>query len=275
MTDEVAWLAGLSPWPEDGFGLDRMKALLDLLGNPQLAYPGRPRRRHQRQVDCDGDDRAAAARRRAGRRDDLAARPLVGRADSARRRPGRSRGGARASPAGCGGGGRDPIRDDHGRRIDAFADAEVDVAVVEAGLGGRYDATNVLCSQVVLLTGVGLEHTDVLGETVEEIATEKLAVVHTDKMIVVLPDDTFVGLVPNKEVRFGGAARRPRPSSAIRSSQPSRSRSRAGSSSAKARFATARTIPTASAGWARISRPDYTICASILRTRTSTRCCAA
>src|SRR6185369_14961513 len=39
MRDDVDWLAGLSPWPEDGFGLDRMKALLAELGDPQLAYP--------------------------------------------------------------------------------------------------------------------------------------------------------------------------------------------------------------------------------------------
>jgi dihydrofolate synthase/folylpolyglutamate synthase len=89
--------------------------------------------------------------------------------------------------------------------LTAFAVASVDVAVVEAGLGGRYDATNVLCTRVVLLTSVGLEHTDVLGETVEEIATEKLAVVHSDKIIVVLSDDTFAALVPRNEVRFGGA----------------------------------------------------------------------
>ena len=83
----------------------------------------------------------------------------------------------------------------------AFADAEVDVAVVEAGLGGRFDATNVLRSRVVLLTNVGLDHTDVLGETVEEIATEKLAVVHTDDTVVILPDDTFRRFVPAREDR--------------------------------------------------------------------------
>ena len=55
----------------------------------------------------------------------------------------------------------------------AFAAAQVDVAVVEAGLGGRLDATNVLRSRVVLLTNVGLEHTDVLGETVEAIAARE------------------------------------------------------------------------------------------------------
>ena len=45
-----------------------------------------------------------------------------------------------------------------------FAEATVDAAVVEAGLGGRLDATNVLAAPVVVLTNVALEHTDVLGE---------------------------------------------------------------------------------------------------------------
>ena len=57
-----------------------------------------------------------------------------------------------------------------------FAARGVEVAVVEAGLGGRLDATNVLGAKVVLLTNVGLEHTDVLGATREAIAREKLAV---------------------------------------------------------------------------------------------------
>jgi dihydrofolate synthase/folylpolyglutamate synthase len=53
----------------------------------------------------------------------------------------------------------------------------VDAAVVEAGLGGRLDATNVLSARVVVLTNVALEHTDVLGPTREAIAAEKLAVI--------------------------------------------------------------------------------------------------
>ena len=60
-----------------------------------------------------------------------------------------------------------------------FAKSDVDAAVVEAGLGGRHDATNVIDAPVVLLTNVGLDHTDVLGQTREEIAREKLAVVDT------------------------------------------------------------------------------------------------
>src|SRR6202035_3198317 len=53
----------------------------------------------------------------------------------------------------------------------------VEVAVIEAGLGGRYDATNVIPSKVQVLTSVGLEHTRWLGPTIADIATEKLDVV--------------------------------------------------------------------------------------------------
>ena len=71
------------------------------------------------------------------------------------------------------------------------------------GLGGRLDATNVLRSHVVLLTNVGLEHTDVLGDTREQIAAEKLAVVQ-EGTVAVLPDEEFAHLAgPN--VVVGGA----------------------------------------------------------------------
>jgi dihydrofolate synthase/folylpolyglutamate synthase len=66
----------------------------------------------------------------------------------------------------------------------AFAEAGVDVAVVEAGLGGRHDATNVLRTRVVVLTSVALDHMDVLGETREAIAAEKLAVVQPGCTVV-------------------------------------------------------------------------------------------
>jgi dihydrofolate synthase/folylpolyglutamate synthase len=58
-----------------------------------------------------------------------------------------------------------------------MAEAGVEVGVVEAGLGGRYDATNVIPSEVQVLTNVGLEHTRWLGPTIRDIASEKLAVV--------------------------------------------------------------------------------------------------
>jgi dihydrofolate synthase/folylpolyglutamate synthase len=77
----------------------------------------------------------------------------------------------------------------------AFAELarqEVEVAVVEAGLGGRHDATNVLGAPVVVLTNVGLEHTRWLGPTVRDIAGEKLAVVRPDATLVLGPVDPEV-----------------------------------------------------------------------------------
>jgi dihydrofolate synthase/folylpolyglutamate synthase len=65
---------------------------------------------------------------------------------------------------------------------------DVEVAVIEAGLGGRYDATNVIPSKVQVLTNVGLEHTRWLGPTVRDIAEEKLAVVR-DQATLVTPAD--------------------------------------------------------------------------------------
>jgi dihydrofolate synthase / folylpolyglutamate synthase len=61
----------------------------------------------------------------------------------------------------------------------------VEVAVIEAGLGGRYDATNVIPSEVQVLTNVGLEHTRWLGPTITDIAREKLAVVQDGATLVV------------------------------------------------------------------------------------------
>jgi len=66
-----------------------------------------------------------------------------------------------------------------------LAASRVEVAVIEAGLGGRYDATNVIPSRVQVLTGVGLEHTRWLGPTVADIAAEKLAVVRDGGTLVV------------------------------------------------------------------------------------------
>ena len=64
----------------------------------------------------------------------------------------------------------------------------VEVAVVEAGLGGRWDATNVIPSEVQVLTNVGLEHTRWLGPTVRDIAREKLAVVRPGATLVLGAD---------------------------------------------------------------------------------------
>ncbi|HEX8751894.1 MAG TPA: cyanophycin synthetase, partial [Solirubrobacterales bacterium] len=66
----------------------------------------------------------------------------------------------------------------------ALAAARVKAAAVEAGLGGRLDATNTIPSQVTVLTSIGLDHTEWLGETEVEIAAEKLAVLRDHTTLV-------------------------------------------------------------------------------------------
>jgi dihydrofolate synthase / folylpolyglutamate synthase len=78
---------------------------------------------------------------------------------------------------------------------------EVEVAVIEAGLGGRYDATNVIPSKVQVLTSLGLEHTRWLGPTIDDIATEKLDVVQPGATLVL-----GAGLHPDAEARAEAVA---------------------------------------------------------------------
>ncbi len=59
----------------------------------------------------------------------------------------------------------------------AFADAPVDVAVVEVGLGGRWDATNIVDAQVAVVCPIDLDHTHLLGDTIAEIAAEKAGII--------------------------------------------------------------------------------------------------
>jgi dihydrofolate synthase/folylpolyglutamate synthase len=66
----------------------------------------------------------------------------------------------------------------------AFGEAGLDAVCVEAGLGGRLDATNVLDARVVGLTNVGFDHTALLGDTLEEILGEKVAVVSPGAIVV-------------------------------------------------------------------------------------------
>ncbi len=98
----------------------------------------------------------------------------------------------------------------------------VEVAVIEAGLGGRYDATNVIPSRVQVLTSVGLEHTRWLGPTITAIATEKLDVVQ--------PGATLVlghGLHPDAETVAEQVAARARRDDRARRRRPGRAADRA------------------------------------------------
>jgi len=70
----------------------------------------------------------------------------------------------------------------------AFADAPVDIAVVEVGMGGTWDATNVVESDVDVVMPIGLDHTDYLGETIAEIAGEKAGIIRRPESVTVVAD---------------------------------------------------------------------------------------
>jgi len=176
------WVAALSPWPEE-FGLERMRALLAELGDPQLVFPS------IHVVGTNGKSTTtrltAALLRGAGLRVGAYTSPHVAgwweRLDTDA--AGFERAVARVRAA------AEPLEATQFEVLTAaalaeFAEQRVDVAVVEAGLGGRLDATNVLRAPVVVLTNVGLDHTQQLGETREQIAAEKLAVVRAGTAVV-------------------------------------------------------------------------------------------
>jgi dihydrofolate synthase/folylpolyglutamate synthase len=66
----------------------------------------------------------------------------------------------------------------------AFADAPVDIAVVEVGLGGEEDATNVIDAGVCVMTPIGLDHTEWLGDTIEDIAWAKAGIIHKGATVI-------------------------------------------------------------------------------------------
>ena len=86
-----------------------------------------------------------------------------------------------------------------------FAEAAVDMAVVEVGLGGRLDATNVITPQVSVITSISLEHTAILGDTLTAIAKEKAGIVKNDGVLVHAPNPADVLRVFKKTCKERGA----------------------------------------------------------------------
>lgn len=208
MPSSTRWVESLSPWPRDGFGLDRIRALLAELGDPQTRFPavhvvgtngkstttrltealladaglavgaylsphirGWSERIRVRGAEADFEHAVAAVREPAERLGATQFEVLTAAA------------------------------------LEAFAVADVDVAVVEAGLGGRHDASNVLASRVVVLTNVALDHMDVLGDTREAIAAEKLAVVRPGAVVVLAEPEWEELALANGAVRVDVTAR--------------------------------------------------------------------
>jgi len=85
-----------------------------------------------------------------------------------------------------------------------FADCAVDVAVVEVGLGGRYDATNVIESDVAAVTNVDLDHVEILGPTRAHIATEKAGIIKSSSIAVIGErDEEIVKIFVDEAKRVG------------------------------------------------------------------------
>ena len=178
------WIASLSPWPER-FGLERIRALLTALGRPERAYPaihvvgtnGKTTTTRMIEAMLTGEGLTVGS---------FTSPHVTGWSERIRVR------GEEADFERAIARVRSPAEELGATQFETltagalaeFAAAGVEVAVVEAGLGGRFDATNVLRSPVQVLTNVALEHTQVLGETREAIAAEKLAVVQTGSTVV-------------------------------------------------------------------------------------------
>jgi dihydrofolate synthase/folylpolyglutamate synthase len=179
-----SFIESLTPWPEE-FGLDRMRKLLATLGEPQAAYPsihivgtnGKTTTARLLEALLDAEGLTVGT---------YTSPHVAGWAERIRV------GGEEADfdhaiervrPA------AEELAATQFETLTAaalaeFAAARIDVAVVEAGLGGRHDATNVLRSPIQVLTNVALEHTEYLGATREAIAAEKLAVVRREATVI-------------------------------------------------------------------------------------------
>jgi dihydrofolate synthase/folylpolyglutamate synthase len=198
----ISWIESLSPWPEE-FGLDRIRRLLRDLGDPQTRYPS---------IHVVGSNGKGTATRtiealltaeglRVGAYLSPHVRSWSERIRVAGEEADFDRAIERVRPYAEGATQFEVLT---AAALAEFAEARVDAAVVEAGLGGRWDATNVLDARVVLLTNVALEHTDVLGDTREAIAREKLAVAKPGATVV-LGEPEWAPLLPGNEVVAGGA----------------------------------------------------------------------
>ena len=72
-----------------------------------------------------------------------------------------------------------------GLAFDYFAKEKVDIAIIEVGLGGRLDSTNIITPEVSVITNIGLDHTQFLGETLPEIAAEKAGIIKNKIPVVI------------------------------------------------------------------------------------------
>lgn len=66
-----------------------------------------------------------------------------------------------------------------------FQEQQIDIAIIEVGLGGRFDSTNIISPEVSLITNIGLDHTDILGDSIDLIAVEKAGIIKQNTPVVI------------------------------------------------------------------------------------------
>jgi len=69
--------------------------------------------------------------------------------------------------------------------FDYFAKQKVDIAIIETGLGGRLDSTNIIHPELAIITNISLDHTNLLGDTIEKIATEKAGIIKNKTPLII------------------------------------------------------------------------------------------
>ncbi|HVE57824.1 MAG TPA: Mur ligase family protein [Pyrinomonadaceae bacterium] len=74
--------------------------------------------------------------------------------------------------------------------LNAFAESKVELAILETGLGGRFDATTAAKAEIVAITPIDYDHQRILGDTLAEIAAEKAAIIRADTKVIVAPQKT-------------------------------------------------------------------------------------
>src|SRR5690606_32951090 len=76
-----------------------------------------------------------------------------------------------------------------------FAEEKLDIAIIETGLGGRLDSTNIILPELSVITNIGLDHTGILGETLAEIAAEKAGIIKPNIPVVIGESSDEIRLV--------------------------------------------------------------------------------
>lgn len=69
--------------------------------------------------------------------------------------------------------------------FDYFRNEQVDIAIIETGLGGRLDSTNVITPEAALITNIGWDHMNLLGDTLEKIAAEKAGIIKPGVPVII------------------------------------------------------------------------------------------